>query len=109
MLAGHFFSEFQNFYFFSLFLGAGVVAFLSDEQQAFLSEEQQAFLSFSLHVVVVAFLFSSLVAAFTVEAANPIVKATAKTIANFFMILYLLVNTRFFCQTKNIFCNCKIH
>jgi len=41
--------------------------------------------------------------------ANPIVKASAKIIANFFMIFYLLVNVIFFCQTKNIFCNCKMH
>jgi hypothetical protein len=37
--------------------------------------------------------------ALTVEAANPIVKATAKTIANFFMILILRIYV-FNCWTK---------
>ena len=82
--AGHFqfiVNHKRNYFF------VGVVsAFLSDEQQAFLSDEVQAFLSFSLHVAVAAFLVSSFVEALTVEAAKPIVNATAKTIANFFMI-----------------------
>jgi hypothetical protein len=88
--AGHFLfilnSQRDYFAFFSV-AGAVVSAFLSFEQQAFLSEEQQAFFSVAVHSFFSVFLLSSLVVeAFTVEAAKPIVKASARTIANFFMI-----------------------
>jgi len=81
--AGHFsfIVNHKRDYFF-----VGVVsAFLSDEQQAFLSA-QQDFFSVAVHSFFSVFLVSSFVEALTVEAAKPIVNATAKTIANFFMI-----------------------
>lgn len=80
-ISGHFiylqFDKNKFSYFF-----AGVSAFFS-EQQAFLSLlHSVAF----VQVSVFAFLVSSLVNADAVEAVKPIVKANAKTIANFFMI-----------------------
>jgi len=68
------------------FAGFSASAVFVDEQQAFLSVVAQAFLSFSLQAAVASFFFTSLVEAVTVEVANPMVKATAKIIANFFML-----------------------
>lgn len=72
---------------------AGVSAFLSFEQHAFLSAQQDFFWS-AVHSF---FGLSSVrVDAETVEAAKPIVKAIAKTIANLFMIgnfCWLILNS----------------
>jgi hypothetical protein len=102
-IAGHFIvylklakDYFTSFAGVSAFLSVQV-AFLSEVQQAFLSAVQLAFLSFEQHSFFsVAFLLSSFVEALTLDAAKPIVKANAKTIANFFMIsnfYWLLINS----------------
>ena len=91
-MAGHFyFIILTKDYFTSFF---GVSAFESFEQPAFASL-QHAFFSVEVHSVF-AFVLSSFVDALTVDTAKPIVKAIAKTIANFFMIsifYWLLLKT----------------
>jgi hypothetical protein len=76
----------KKYYFFSAFVSVFTSAFAA----------QQAFLSLLLHSAAFAqvsffsvFLVVSFVDADTVEAANPIVNAIAKTNANFFMISIL--------------------
>lgn len=78
---------FKRYYFLSFVGATGVVsAFLSDEQQDFLSDEAQDFFCSAVHSVFAFLELSSFVEALTVEAAKPIVNATARTIANFFML-----------------------
>jgi hypothetical protein len=97
--AGHFYFIIITKDYFTSFAGVsafdGVSAFASFEQQAFFPVEAHAFFSVAVHSVF-AFVLSSFVDALTVETAKPIVKAIAKTIANFFMIsifYWLLLKT----------------